>query len=269
MLLVVLPTLVVVCRRKIYPTNACFQLFIMEYILDFQGYKGSTNKFIIKELVIVSTDGLYYQLHLFKPPCSFGELTPQTRKQIVWLEKYFHHISWKVGYKDYVEIPDVLRTIQLNGIVYVKGCEKQIFLSELLKDTQITILNLEDKGCPSFDILRQQSCLGQSISPCCFDHFTSNCAYNNVYLLLEWWKVEKRVLDKLDLVNKAIGEYFVKGLRNMSDEMVKIIPKELLINVKEDLAPIYYKLPTQIKQDEEIIKKLWAATNEDKTRKSE
>lgn len=168
----------------------------MSYILDFQGFKNVTNDFIVKELAIVSTDGQFYELQLFQPPCDFSELPQRLQKQVVWLEKQYHGLYWGSGYKNYNCLKDIFKGITIDGNMYVKGADKQKFVSNLLSDFNVNVINFEDLGCPNLQTLKQQTNLF-AMKPCSFNHNPKHCAYVNVQILLEWWKSELEFNKKL------------------------------------------------------------------------
>lgn len=224
----------------------------MEFILDFQGFKTEKNEIIIKELAIISTDDQVYELHLFKSPYSFHQLPQEVRKQVVWLEKHFHGLFWNSGYKDFSSLQDVFTNVfKFGGKVYVKGIEKYSFVRELLSRFSVCVINFEDLDCPSLKIIKQQ--LNHSkIKPCPFDHPTDHCAYCNVQWLLEWWKLEKLMLCRMDIVSLAIRDCFSHGYKKMSSDLIKHLPKHFILNYHEDLDIIYERLPPSLKDDEEI-----------------
>lgn len=227
----------------------------MEFILDFQGFKGENNKFIVKELAIVSTDELVYELHLFRPPCDFNQLSENVKKQVVWLEKYFHGLYWSSGFREYSQLNDLLKNCNLSGNVYVKGTEKTQFVKNLLTDFKVNVINIEDLGCPSLSVIRSQT-QTNAMKKCIFDHNPINCAYINVHLLLQWFKLEKLVQDRLNTVNLAIKECYKRGYLNLQTELVQYLPKDFLINHKEDLELIFDRLPVHLKSDPDILRNM-------------
>lgn len=224
----------------------------MEFILDFQGFKNVSNEFIIKELAIVSTNEEINELYLFRPPYGFHQLPDRLKIQVYWLEKYFHGLDWSSGLKDFDEINDVLKNVfKLGGTVYVKGGEKCAFVRSLLSSLAVQVLNIEDIGCPSLQLLRQTFKLSNQ-KPCPFIHSADNCAYNNVHRILEWWKIDQLVLSRMEIVNQAIKDCFSYGYSKMSTDLVKYLPKDFIINYHEDVDIIFDKLPQKLKDDEDI-----------------
>lgn len=228
------------------------EFFQMSYILDFQGFKNVNNDFIVKELAIVSTDGQFYELQLFQPPCDFSELPQHLQKQVVWLEKQYHGLYWSSGYKNYNRLKDVFKCITIDGEMYVKGRDKQKFISNLLSDFKINVVNLEDLGCPSVNMLKQQTNIS-SIKPCCFNHNPKHCAYVNVHILLDWWKTEQEFKKKIENIDSAIEECYKDNYDNMSKELVQSLPKSFILHYVENIESMYEKLPEFLKKDSDIL----------------
>lgn len=227
----------------------------MSYILDFQGFKSVANDFIVKELAIVSTDGQFYELQLFQPPCDFNELPQHLQKQVVWLEKRYHGLYWASGYKNYNSLKDVFKCVTIDGTIYVKGQEKQKFIINLLSDFNINVINLEDLGCPNLNILKQQTNI-TAMKPCCFNHNTKYCAYVNVHVLLDWWKSEEAFKKKIEKVNFAIDECFKNNYANMTAETISYLPKSFIVNYIDNVGLIHDKLPEHLKKDQDVLKSM-------------
>lgn len=222
----------------------------MEFILDFQGFKDENNEFIIKELALISTDEDVYELQLFQPPYHFNQLAEDVRKQVVWLEKQYHGLCWNSGSRNYTDLKDILKCI--NGTVFVKGDEKQKFVNSLLSQSQVNVRNIENLGCPSLSILKQQS-RPFLIQPCPFNHNSKkNCAYENVYIILNWLKLERYAEKRIEKINLAIKECFNKGYKNLETDLVKCLPKDFILNYHEEIEIIYDKLPEFLQSDEDI-----------------
>lgn len=226
----------------------------MEFILDFQGYKNKNNDFIVKELALISTDEQFYELHLFKPPCDFNRLPPDVQKQVVWLEKQCHGLYWGSGFTAYSGLKDIFRKFSLYGKVYVKGSEKEKFIKNLLCDvsTNVEVLDLEKVGCPNLAVLRKEMMMN-NLKPCIFNHSLNNCAYVNVHAILQWWKLEKLVFNKINLVDRALHECYEKGYYKMNIDLIKYLPKEFILNHHERVDIIYDKLSDKLKSDKDIL----------------
>lgn len=226
----------------------------MEFILDFQGFQND-QEYIIKELAIISTDGKIYELHLFLPPYSIHQLPQYVRKQVHWIEKHLHGLYWSSGFKEYSQVKDIFKQVDIRGNVYVKGAQKQVFISQLLLDFDVKVINLEDLGCPKLSVLKQQTQINL-FKPCNFSHSLHNCAYINVHILLNWWNTEKKFTSNLmENIDAAIREWNERGSL-MQDEMVKYLPKQFIIDNVRHLECIYDKLPLNLKADPDIIDNL-------------
>lgn len=165
--------------------------------MDIQGFKGEHNTCIIKELAIVSTDGQLFEFQLFQPPFKITELSESLQKQVRFLEKHFHGLYWNSGCQPYSKLKDILTHLNLKGTVYVKGCEKETFVSQLLSRFPVKVVNVEELGCPNLGVLKKQL---QSVSmkPCVANHNSRNCAYVNVHAVLQWFKFERTTKDRFD-----------------------------------------------------------------------
>lgn len=220
--------------------------------MDIQGFKGDQNKFIVKELAIISTDGQMYELQLFQPPCQFDQLSEHVQKQVHYLEKHFHGLYWNSGYQPYSELKTILMRLNLSGVVYVKGREKQIIVSELLSNFKVNVVNIEELGCPSLTILKKHL-QPMSTKPCAFNHDTKNCAYLNVNAVLQWFRLEQFTKDRMEMINLAMKECKKRGYSNMQFELVKFLPKEFILSHHEDVELIFDKLPKHMQDDPDIL----------------
>lgn len=82
----------------------------------------------------------------------------------------------------------------------------------------------------------------------------STTAYANAQLVLGWWKFEKLMMSRMDVVNLAIKECHANGYKKISSEFIKHLPKDFIINIHEDIEGIYDRLPERLKDDEDIKK---------------
>lgn len=153
-------------------------------IIDVQGFKDDFNKFIVKELAVSLSETENYN-YFIASPFDFNKLSPSLQKQSKWLTKNFHKIAWTYGSEN---LKNVLKSIQIStstaDLIYVKGIEKQKWVSELLK-TNIIIENIENIDCPNFTILYKtyQSIIDKST---CIH--STNCALKNVICLRNFLK---------------------------------------------------------------------------------
>lgn len=113
----------------------------MAVVVDFQGFKSLDNKFIVKELAIVSLDGESDLQFLFKPPQPFCTLSREMKKRVAYLTNHVHGLWWDFGdmyFGDYVA--DILRNVHT---IYVKGIERANYIRSLTGDVA-QIINLDD-----------------------------------------------------------------------------------------------------------------------------
>lgn len=228
----------------------------MDFILDFQGFKSEKNEFIVKEICIVSRDEGFYELHLFLPPYPFNTLTENVRKQVIWLEKNYHGLFWNSGVKLYDELQDIFEPVGLKGKVFVKGLEKQKFISQLLSKYPVTVENLEDLGCPALDVL-ERNASSSILKPCHFNHEgRKHCAYKNCVGILQWLKTEQLLCDTLDNVDLSIKKCYSLGINNLTSADLCLLPKQVILNLDEDIEPILGKLPKKLQTDQDILENL-------------
>lgn len=220
----------------------------MEFIIDFQGAKNENDEITIKELAILSTDGRIYELQLSTLP--FHE-----KVKIMWTEKHQNGYYWCTGFKEYSQIKDIFKYIDMKGNVYVKGYEKQTIIKSLLSDLNVNVINLEDYSCPTFSTLKNRTQLSQ-MKICNLNHSPLNCAYANVQMLLQWWHLEKEFIsNQLEKINEAIREWSLGG-HMMKPELFKYLPKEFILNYMVFLDCVYHKLPPHLRSDRDILNNL-------------
>ena len=130
-----------------------------------------------------------------------------------------------------------------------------MFISQLLSDFDVKVINLEDLGCPRLSILKQQTHI-ESFKPCNFNHSSHNCAYINIHILLQWWNMQKHVVaDITKNIDLAIKEWSERG-HMMQEELIRYLPKQFILNYLFSLDYFYDKLPTHLQSDPDIVKNL-------------
>uniref|UniRef100_A0A1Y1KWN6 Uncharacterized protein n=1 Tax=Photinus pyralis TaxID=7054 RepID=A0A1Y1KWN6_PHOPY len=154
----------------------------MDAYVDMQGFRGALNEFIPKEISIVSSEGPKCTTLLIKPPQNYS-ITATMKKEIRYLEDYYHGLKWTSGHIRYENFEEELRTLlQPFSKIYVKGLEKQYILNFLNKP----IINAEDCGCPSLKKLKKEfggiRCLNHNSE-------TLMCSQENALMLYEWTQI--------------------------------------------------------------------------------
>lgn len=148
--------------------------------VDLQGFKTSTNEFVLKELAIACKK--FTQVFLVKPPYPFKSLTSNEMKHVKWIEKH-RGIRWSEGYIDYREFSRLIKTYFLNKIIIVKGLEKTKWLQELCDGCKI--IDAGEKGFPRLQILHDKYKDDNTIVYCMFH--TNCCALKNAICLQKWF----------------------------------------------------------------------------------
>ena len=113
-----------------------------------------TEKNIIKELGLC-VDGSV-QGFSFCPPKSF-----KPNKQTTWNTSRLHGIAWSSGKLDYEKLFAVFYNIKvMNAEVFAKGFAKCRLLANL---RERNVENLDDYGCPKFEILSKRTVRGSAL----------------------------------------------------------------------------------------------------------
>ena len=121
----------------------------MYYIVDLQGFQQPQNKFVLKELAVLSLYDSHYVIQLFEPPYEWTQLSAKYKSCNAWLTRNFHGLNWQDGHIPYNMRKSVIKsTLHDARIVYVKGKEKKDYLSKYLNNS-ILIIDLNDIDCPS------------------------------------------------------------------------------------------------------------------------
>lgn len=106
----------------------------MQAIVDIQGFKRSSDLFVLKEFAYVEVDqDSEARVIIFKPPVKWKKLLKEEQRTNLWLSENHHGIKWESGWADY----DDHRTIIQNNLkgfskILVKGLDKKKFLREIL-----------------------------------------------------------------------------------------------------------------------------------------
>lgn len=105
----------------------------MEAIVEFQGFKDNSNRFIVKELAVV---GEYFQTQIiFDPPYNFNSLNSKMQRTARWLSRHFHHIKWDDNGVPYDE-QIIYSLCKPFTVIYTKGLEKVQFLNQFHHDVR-------------------------------------------------------------------------------------------------------------------------------------
>lgn len=124
-------------------------------IIDVQGFKDIHNSFILKELCMYYETG-EYQNFIIKSPYAYERLSNCEKRQVKWLQKHYHGISWNEGSISFKSVKHfVLNNISMKSLVYVKGLEKTEYIKKLINNKTL-VVNIEDIGCKkSLNFMKQ------------------------------------------------------------------------------------------------------------------
>lgn len=146
----------------------------MSAIVDVQGFKDNQNKFIVKEIAILTSENKF-QHFIFQPPFAFKDLTNEAKKQVKWVKNNLHGFDWYDGYIPYHHLYTIVPTLLHGKTIFVKGQEKIEWIKEFVTEN-IYIVDVEDElECPKLSWLKF---VNQNIS--CISH-KGLCALQNVF----------------------------------------------------------------------------------------
>src|SRR6266576_3556161 len=117
------------------------------YIIDFQAFKDGRNKFIMKELAIISCSANKIVHCIIKPPYGFSSLFSKRKNQVMWLKKNVHGLDWNDGYiTPGAAMVLFQETVKDADRLLVKGSERCKFIQNLFP-TKV-VIDLDDLDCP-------------------------------------------------------------------------------------------------------------------------
>lgn len=159
---------------------------MVEYVVDFQGFRDDGKNFIIKELCMQKIENAKLvgvrEHHLFLPPFDYKHLSNKKKKHTNWLKERLHGFSWNCGLQDYSELQTIFDKLSKIKRIYVKGSEKKLLLETQL-NSYAGIIDIETLGCPSLNILKRQNVYSVN---CPYKHNVNKCALNNVCYISDW-----------------------------------------------------------------------------------
>lgn len=89
-------------------------------LVDIQGFKSNTNRFVVKEIAIITRNITFHDV-IKSTPSTFSELDVAHKKQVRWLTHNFHGLKWDWGFITLQELRDQIGPILSGKIIYVKG----------------------------------------------------------------------------------------------------------------------------------------------------
>lgn len=144
-------------------------------IVEFQGFRDDNNKYIVKELYIIS--GGATEAWLFQPPYEVDTLSAERRKSNRWSSRHLHGFDWEEGSTPYEFLEWLIQDRCRDKTVVTKGLEKTQFLESILKSS---VFNLDSVLFTKFENLPEPNI------ECSYEHRDFNCAKKNAFKLLQW-----------------------------------------------------------------------------------
>ena len=106
----------------------------MEYIVDIQGFKRSSNLFVVKKLVMLElSENSIPSVYHFQPACQWKKLLDEEKRVNEWLVKKYHGMAWESGMFPYRWLIGILQgRLKNTMIIQVKGLEKKRWIEEMV-----------------------------------------------------------------------------------------------------------------------------------------
>lgn len=150
---------------------------IADIYLDVQGFIGTYNEFVPKEIALVWNEHKYHHF-LIKPPYSFQELSYKLKKQASWTTANIHQLYWEEGDVSFNSIRQLIDEYVELQFICVRGAIKQDWINKNFPYAY-EVINMEEKNAPSFKQLRQKHLNIKN----CYLHTNRVCALQNALLL--------------------------------------------------------------------------------------
>lgn len=116
--------------------------------VDLQGFKSNTNKFIVKEIAVVTENIAYHDI-IKSAPSTFSKLDAVHKKQAMWLTYNFHGLKLNWGFITFYDMRKDIKAILNGKTVFIKGVEKIDWMEAILgrKWRTCRIIDVETLNC--------------------------------------------------------------------------------------------------------------------------
>jgi len=182
----------------------------MEFVIDFQAFKTIGNKFVVKELAVCALKSNVVTHFFIKPPTSGEYPLPKQQISNRYVLHHLHAIPWDMGIIEFEDAVHWMKDVLFNPthdsvpnetnkiLLYIKGSERCTFLRKLFESPSISIIDLDELGCPQ---AAKISCsypemLGPYHLECPFDKHRNwpqfRCALTNTQRYKDWLLSEKQ-----------------------------------------------------------------------------
>lgn len=158
----------------------------MHFFVDLQGFKCENNRFIVKEICLISNTDETEHLYIVKPPFHYNKLPLTYKKQARWLSNNFHGFDWKDGFISFRKAKNLLLSVlpKSGAIILVKGEEKKKWIDKILKCRVVcdfVIYNIEDLG---YNYVYTED---SNNVHCKYHSEAFICAYQNARNIKQWF----------------------------------------------------------------------------------
>lgn len=111
--------------------------------VDVQGFKSYRDRFICKEICLVSDEDFYHAI--IYPPYPFEKMPAHYKRQAKWLYKQFHGLTYDCGYVHMIQVIQDVYPKLMKKTVVVKGAEKVKWIKHIFRNCgEIECLNFDD-----------------------------------------------------------------------------------------------------------------------------
>lgn len=160
----------------------------MDIVIDIQGYKGFTGRFIAKEIALVGVNSDIVGHWVLKSSKSL-KFPTKYEMEYNWIITHCHRLKWNEGHADFRKLMKYIRKIMSESDrVYVRGKCKSDFIKGYTRKLSHIINLEEEEDCPNFNqldaspnICSYHSNMGNSTK-------RSYCALTQAYQLRDWIK---------------------------------------------------------------------------------
>lgn len=140
----------------------------MEAVVEFHAFTDNFNRYIVKEFAIVSKASQCQVI--FEPPFDRSLLDGKAQRNVRWLEKNLHKISWEEGGLSYdLETINILCKPFVK--LYTKGAEKAAFLRKFHPNVEEIMFKPHSCEYNSSCVLQQHS-----------NDYTAKCAFRSAQI---------------------------------------------------------------------------------------
>jgi hypothetical protein len=170
---------------------------VVPTFVDLQGFTIKHRRFIVKEVAVLRK-GTVLTHYIFANPMPWYLLTKSDKSCASCLTANHHGLRWEDGMVPYNMAKHLITTAvfdteedDFEAIVYVKGCQKREWLTDMLEDARdAAIIETLDADYEDIESLNN---LDVTNTMRCGKH-VKNCALQNVFKIFNWWSQRQKDL---------------------------------------------------------------------------